>query len=571
MERRGIGSRACGRVDVACGIVAVCLGGLSACTDPTDVTVAHVEVTPSALSLGALGETATLVAEGRTASGRPVSGGSVRWSSADPSVASVDPATGVVVASANGTTSITAAIDGAEGTARVTVQQEVARLAVTPDSRVVSLGSVLQLAVEAFDARDHAIPDVGVRWTSTDDRIAAVSASGLVEVVGDALGPAEVTATAAGISGSALVEVAAHFVSLRVGGGSHRGHACAIVDTGATYCWGDNAHGQAGPGGDPVLERPTFVSRDFESVDAGGFHVCGKTATGGAFCWGGNGAGALGDATQTDSDVPVAVETDQTFEQVESGWHHTCAVASGGDAYCWGGNSYGELGNGLRDLSTVPVPVGRTGLEAVSAGGLHTCAIDGDGLASCWGMNAYGQLGQGTSVAWSLDPVDVYGGLAFGSITAGYYHTCGLVDRTAYCWGSSSRGQLGTGSIANRTVPFPVSGGLEFEMLSAGTFHTCGIAAGGTAYCWGRGESGQLGTGSLDDALEPTPVTRGLDFIAISAGDTHTCAITRDGVAYCWGDNMSAELADGTRVDRTVPVRVLGSGGLGAVPPASGI
>ena len=36
---------------------------------------------------------------------------------------------------------------------------------------------------------------------------------------------------------------------------------------------------------------------------------------------------------------------------------HTCAMLQGGAVYCWGQNSYGKLGDGTEDDSSVPVAV----------------------------------------------------------------------------------------------------------------------------------------------------------------------------------------------------------------------
>ena len=86
-------------------------------------------------------------------------------------------------------------------------------------------------------------------------------------------------------------------------------HACALLSSGAVYCWGDNSHGQLGrPGASsatPVLVSGGIV---FVTLSAGVTHTCGiEAGTGAVGCWGENGAGQLGDGTTTDRDHPVAV------------------------------------------------------------------------------------------------------------------------------------------------------------------------------------------------------------------------------------------------------------------------
>ncbi|MGH7579456.1 MAG: alpha/beta hydrolase fold domain-containing protein [Gemmatimonadales bacterium] len=80
---------------------------------------ASVTVTPAMSGL-LVGQTATLTATVLDAEGSPIPDAAVTWSSSDPSVAGVDGA-GVVTALAPGSASITAATDGHDGTAEVSV------------------------------------------------------------------------------------------------------------------------------------------------------------------------------------------------------------------------------------------------------------------------------------------------------------------------------------------------------------------------------------------------------------------------------------------------------------------
>jgi signal peptidase I len=50
----------------------------------------------------------------------------------------------------------------------------------------------------------------------------------------------------------------------------------------------------------------------------------------------------------------------------------------------------------------------------------------------------------------------------------------------------------------------------------------------------------------------------------IATGTTFTCASLTSGAAYCWGRNDKGQLGDNTTTDRTVPTRVVGTGGSGA-------
>jgi alpha-tubulin suppressor-like RCC1 family protein len=147
-------------------------------------------------------------------------------------------------------------------------------------------------------------------------------------------------------------------------------------------------------------------------------------------------------------------------------------------------------------------------LRTLTAGGRHTCALSATGAAFCWGWNGFGQIGDGTTtIRLSPVPVVISDQLGLVSITAGWYHTCGLTARgTAYCWGFNMYGQLGDGSTTNRTTPVAVTGSVSFANLSLGVNHTCGKTTTGAVYCWGRNSSGQLGDGTTTDRAAPTVV-----------------------------------------------------------------
>ena len=169
-------------------------------------TVASVVVTPGNATLVSLGETVQLNAIAQDASANTISGKTFTWSASDESVATVN-ASGLVTAIANGATTITAATDGVQDSASLTVAQEASQIAVTPDAaRLVTIGLTIQLAANASDANGNSIPQQPVIvWSSSDENVATVSATGLVSAV--AAGSVTVTANAVGVSGSATIDV----------------------------------------------------------------------------------------------------------------------------------------------------------------------------------------------------------------------------------------------------------------------------------------------------------------------------------------------------------------------------
>ena len=86
-------------------------------------------------------------------------------------------------------------------------------------------------------------------------------------------------------------------------------HACALLQNGDVYCWGDNTHGQLGrPGAASATPVKVSGGFTFSAISAGRLHTCAIESGSGAIgCWGANDSGQLGDGTTTDRDHPVAV------------------------------------------------------------------------------------------------------------------------------------------------------------------------------------------------------------------------------------------------------------------------
>jgi len=236
----------------------------------------------------------------------------------------------------------------------------------------------------------------------------------------------------------------------------------------------------------------------------------------------------------------------------------------------------------------------------ISAGYQHSCGITVSGDAFCWGEHDLspngGFLGNGSS-AGSLTPVQVAGGLKFGSVAAGDRHTCGLsLDGRVYCWGLNSYGAAGNGSTFgfHQLSPVPIAVGRTFTAVSAGAGFVCGVTDDAQGFCWGLDDVGQLGDGGFDPILKrpiprfdnctlfesdtvrcsltPRPVqTRRFEPIllrAAGAGLIHTCGALTDGRAVCWGSG-SVELGNSLVAQTDTAVLVSGDTQLRSVSAGS--
>ncbi|MDQ2767227.1 MAG: Ig-like domain-containing protein, partial [Gemmatimonadota bacterium] len=162
--------------------------------------VASVRVTPTLNSI-TVGGTVHLQAQPLDASGNPLDGRTVTWSSDNQAVAIVDNA-GVVTGVSTGTANVTATSEGKTGTAGINVGAAVAAsITVAPTSVTVTTGQSSQLTATVKDASGNVISGAPVNWSVDNSAIALVSSTGLV--AGQSAGSATVTAT----SGAAHVDV----------------------------------------------------------------------------------------------------------------------------------------------------------------------------------------------------------------------------------------------------------------------------------------------------------------------------------------------------------------------------
>lgn len=353
---------------------------------------------------------------------------------------------------------------------------------------------------------------------------------------------------------------------------------CAIA-SGLPYCWGTNwgnlGNSTSYNSQVPVAVTTSGVlaGKTVLSMSSGDFHTCVIASDNQVYCWGSsNSNGQRGDGSAINSYYlyPTAVSTSgvlsgKTILAVTSGTDHSCVIASDNQAYCWGKNDKGQLGNNLNTDSNVPVAVDTSGvlagktLVSIDAGGSTTCATATDGAMYCWGRGGDGELGNNTTTD-SLVPVAVtmsgtLSGKTITSISVGSIHTCAIVsDNKVYCWGYNGYGQFGNGTNSSSLVPVAAmnTGPLAssaISSLSAGGIHTCVIASDNYEYCSGFNSEGALGNGTTITTNVPTAVDRqgvlaGKTILSMSTNWINSCAVASDNNAYCWGENGEGQIGN---------------------------
>ncbi len=164
--------------------------GVADTTFSVQVVVSGVRVLgaapPDTMALPALkrlGDTLRLTAVAFDANGGGVPGLlPFTWSSEDPAIATVAAGaggtTGLVTARNEGTTLITAKLDGAEGSVLIRVTQAAGRVIVTPEVDTLrTLSRSLVYSFRALDSTNREMDGAKARWTSSNPAVARVDAN----------------------------------------------------------------------------------------------------------------------------------------------------------------------------------------------------------------------------------------------------------------------------------------------------------------------------------------------------------------------------------------------------------
>ena len=237
---------------------------------------------------------------------------------------------------------------------------------------------------------------------------------------------------------------------------SYNVHTCATTTSGGVKCWGYGYHGYLGHGSNNHAYTPanvTGISSGALAVVVGVNYGCALMNTNAIKCWGENNRGQLGNGEIAYRTVPVNVQGIASgATMLDLGYLHACVIINGG-VKCWGYNGNGTLGDGTGIDRTTPVNVSglASGVNTISAGAYHSCALMTGGGLKCWGFNANGEIGDGTTTSRST-PVDVTG-LTSGvlAVAAGEGFTCAVVTGGGVkCWGYNGYGQLGDNTATDR-------------------------------------------------------------------------------------------------------------------------
>jgi alpha-tubulin suppressor-like RCC1 family protein len=276
------------------------------------------------------------------------------------------------------------------------------------------------------------------------------------------------------------------------------------------------------------------ASLNIGKIAGGPGFMCAITDTNAVQCWGDNGRGQLGDGQgftyanikRSADPVPRAVVGLSNISRISSGDHHTCALRTDGAVFCWGSGTAGEIGDGNTSYFAPPTQVPISNAIGIAAGLAHSCALLADRTVKCWGSNYVGEVGVARTSTPILVPTLVPGVSGVVSIEAGNQVTCALIDDgTVTCWGQQFMFKINDPVMDPSPKRIPNVSGVA--QLSVGTMDICVLTLSGQVQCWG----GQQRTVQTVSGLESPS--------SISAGQRFDCATTGGGDVTCWGKEAS--------------------------------
>src|SRR6185437_10910507 len=135
---------------------------------------------------------------------------------------------------------------------------------------------------------------------------------------------------------------------------------CAVLADGTARCWGSNGDGELGTGASTTSSatplKVAVVSGAITQMSTGTSFNCALLQSGAIWCWGFNGNGQLGNGTTSGTAIlsptsAVLTNLGLGATQIAAGQSSACAVLTDGSIQCWGLNSYGQLGQGSFTLA----------------------------------------------------------------------------------------------------------------------------------------------------------------------------------------------------------------------------
>jgi alpha-tubulin suppressor-like RCC1 family protein len=327
---------------------------------------------------------------------------------------------------------------------------------------------------------------------------------------------------------------------------------CARTKAGTVVCWGNDAGGALGRGGNGTPSgNAAPVTGITTAIDLQ--RSCAVLADGTVQCWGtGPYLQEAGTSFPTPVQLPLAgVQAVQVLQSIG------CARLSSGAVTCWGSSADGQLAyaDGGSGPATVPLP-SSPALIGFALGQQATFVIRSDGTALSWGAQQY--LARVSSLSPDPYPTSVW----LPSVSQIDGNGCAAAGGHLYCWGQAT---VQVGSIDIQFAPVMIPTGDAYPIVrvsttwqpiprrspgqSNGPTRACVTTSAGDAYCMGNNDFGQIGDGTTTSSLTPVKVKHLPEpLVDVKVTPRTSCGLSVSGKVYCWGDGFFGQLGRGTPV-----------------------
>lgn len=325
---------------------------------------------------------------------------------------------------------------------------------------------------------------------------------------------------------------------------------CARVTDGTVYCWGYNGNGQLGLSSKASWDEnahdvPAAVALTGAAtrVDVGDTGACAVLATGAVWCWGNdeNQQMARGSVNQFVVGPGPASLGGTTVKKTSPGTTTNLALATNGSVVSWGavGGKDGVICGRMSSISPDPLPGTIVELKNVSSLAVTTSMFQGEG-------------DDPSLVATGIGPIPPPGGGP-----GRHAHACAISGGSVSCWGQSNRGALCTGFPDPELLPAaaPMNAKAWAQQIAVGDEITCARLTDGTIQCCGDDAKGRLGTGVVglySAFFTPATAFKG-HAVQVSTSNRSVCALVQGGTVECWGSNTHGELATSAPDDAPHP------------------